>query len=96
MSLPTNLKDAILNTSSNTHRRFNIKSHVDNSVVAANVYLEEITDYTQQGDEVSASQLNESNALVNGLTLDVKSIQIINGPMPTTGGVEDRLYFSTE
>lgn len=95
MSLPTNLKNDILDESVNTVRRYNIRSTANDQIVSADVYLEEITEYEQEGDVISAAQLNESNELVNGLTLDVKSIQVLtSGQLPTIG-VEDRLYLTT-
>lgn len=95
MSLPTDLKNDILDETVNTVRRYNVRRTSDNQIINADVYLEEITEYEQEGDVISAAQLNESNALVNGLTLNVKSIQVLtSGPLPTTG-VEDRLYLTT-
>lgn len=58
MSLPTNLKDDILNQSVNTHRRYNIKKQSDGSTVQSDVYLEDITSYSQRGSEVGATLLN--------------------------------------
>lgn len=59
MSLPTNLKDDLLNTTVNTHRRYNIKKHSDDSTVQSDVYLEDITNYSQVGSEVGANIIND-------------------------------------
>lgn len=95
MSLPTNLKNDILDETVNTKRRYNVRRTSDDQIVQADVYLEEITVYEQEGDVISAAQLNESNSLVNGLTIDIKSIQVLtSGSLPAVG-VEDRLYLTT-
>ena len=95
MSLPTNLKNDILDETVNTKRRYNVRRTSDDQIVQADVYLEEITEYEQEGDVISAAQLNESNSLVNGLTIDIKSIQVLtSGSLPAVG-VEDRLYLTT-
>ena len=47
MSLPTNLKNDILDETVNTVRRYNVRRTSDNQIVEADVYLEEITEYEQ-------------------------------------------------
>ena len=65
MSLPTNLKDAILDTTQNTHRRYNVKSTSGDSVVLGDVYFDDITEYEQEGDELPAQMVNDANELIN-------------------------------
>lgn len=82
LPLPTNFQDDQLNTATNTHRRYAIKKHSDNTTLsnAGDVYLQEITSYTQNGTELSATVLNEICTLLNGLSNNgqITKIQLVN------------------
>lgn len=96
LPLPTNFKDDQLNTATNTHRRYAIKKHSDNTTLsnASDVYLQEITSYTQNGTELSATVLNEICTLLNGLSNNgqITAIQVVNS-LPAQG-VNGTLYLS--
>lgn len=68
MSLPVNYKDDLLDTTQNTHRRYAIKKTSDDSTIQADVYLEDITEYTQEGDNFGAQDLNNTNKAINDAT----------------------------
>ena len=59
-TLPTNFKDDILDTSVNTRRRYRIYENTDGTIE-----LEDVTEYSQVGDEFSAGQINATNTEVN-------------------------------
>ena len=66
MSLRTDFKDDVLDTTQNTNRVFNIKDSKGN-IVEGNVSLEDITEYTQEGDNYGANEVNEQNETINEL-----------------------------
>ena len=63
--LKTDYKDDVLDTSSNTKRIFNL---VDQSgdIVFANISIQDITKYIQNGDTFGAVDINATNEAVNG------------------------------
>jgi len=65
MSLPVNYQDDLLDTTQNTHRRYNIKKTSDDSTIQGDVYLEEITEYEQEGSNFGAQALNATNSAIN-------------------------------
>lgn len=60
-NLPVNFKDDIL-ASSNTKRKYQQTFNTDGSVS-----LEDVTQYTQNGSEFGASQVNQTNGAVNNI-----------------------------
>lgn len=92
MSLPTNYQDDIIDTSQTTKRLYNIKNASNNSSVASNVYLEDITPYSQRGTSFGASDVNNITSAVNGLTIDITEIHVSQN-LPSQG-VEGGLYFT--
>lgn len=92
MSLPTNLVDEQLDTSVNTKKHYAIKNVSDDSVVAADVYLEDNTTYSQQGSVVGSVIMNEITDDINKLNADVKAMVVVNS-LPSTG-TAGTLYFS--
>ena len=58
--LPTNFKDDILDTSVNTRRRYRVYENTDGTIE-----LEDVTEYSQVGDEFGAGQINAINTEVN-------------------------------
>lgn len=59
-TLPTNFKDDILDTSVNTRRRYRMYENTDGTIE-----LEDVTEYSQVGDEFGAGQINSTNTEVN-------------------------------
>lgn len=59
-NLPTNFKDDILNTSVNSKRKYRM---INNS--GGTVSFEDETDYTQEGSEFGAGQINATNDAIN-------------------------------
>ena len=92
MSLPTNYKDDILDTSQNTKRIYDIKRRSDDGVVAQDVYLVDKTAYNQRGNSFGATDVNNITSAVNGLTIDITEIHVSQNK-PVTG-VEGGLYFT--
>lgn len=58
--LPTNLKDDILDSSVNTRRKYRMIENGDGTVE-----FEDVTEYSQVGDEYGAGLINETNKQVN-------------------------------
>lgn len=59
-NLPTNFKDDILDASVNTRRRYRMYENTDGTIE-----LEDVTEYSQVGNEFGAGQINETNTEVN-------------------------------
>ena len=59
-TLPTNYKDDVLATSMGKKRRYNLIQNDDGTIS-----LEDVTEYTQEGDNYGAAQLNATNQAVN-------------------------------
>lgn len=59
-NLPTNFKDDILDTSVNTRRRYRVYENTDGTIE-----LEDVTEYSQVGDEFGSGQINAINTEVN-------------------------------
>lgn len=59
-NLPTNFKDDILNTSVNSKRKYRM---INNQ--GGTVSFEDETDYTQEGSEFGAGQINATNDAIN-------------------------------
>lgn len=62
MALKENYVDDILNTSKNTKRKYNMLSNSDGTVS-----LEDVTEYSQNGDNFGASDINITNKTINQL-----------------------------
>ena len=58
--LPTNLKDDILDSSVNTRRKYRMIENEDGTYS-----FEDVTEYSQVGDEYGAGLINETNRQVN-------------------------------
>ena len=58
--LKTNYKDDVLDTSKNTKRKYNTIQNSDGTIS-----LEDVTEYTQKGDDFGAADINATNAKVN-------------------------------
>ncbi len=67
--LRTNYANDVLDTTENTHRRYTIKKHSDDSVVESDVYLVDVTEYTSEGDNFGATDINATNTEVNSINL---------------------------
>ena len=63
--LKTDYKDDVLDTSSNTKRIFNLVDQSGN-IVFANISIQDITKYIQNGDTFGAADINATNEAVNG------------------------------
>lgn len=61
-NLPTNFKDDILNTSVNSKRKYQMINNPDETVS-----FEDETDYTQEGSEFGAGQVNQTNEAINNI-----------------------------
>ena len=59
-NLPTNFKDDILNTSVNSKRKYKMINNTGGTVS-----FEDKTDYTQEGSEFGAGQINATNDAIN-------------------------------
>lgn len=67
MSLATNYKDDILATSMSGKRRYNLVDENGN-IVAANVHIEDVSQYTQIGDNYGSDEINAQNEAINNHT----------------------------
>ena len=65
--LKTNYKDDVLDTSKNTKRKYNTIQNSDGTIS-----LEDVTEYTQKGDDFGAADINATNAKVNVLNESLK------------------------
>ena len=63
--LKTDYKDDVLDVSANVKRIFNLVDQ-DGKIVVANVSIQDITKYTQEGDTFGAADINATNEAVNG------------------------------
>lgn len=61
-NLPTNFKDDILNTSVNSKRKYKMINNTGGTVS-----FEDKTDYTQEGSEFGAGQVNQTNEAINNI-----------------------------
>lgn len=75
MSLPTNFKDDLLDTSKNTERVYDIVNALG-SVLQADVHLVEKTVYRQQGTELSAQDINAICETINSLLVALNGYKI--------------------
>lgn len=86
--LPTNLKDDILDSSVNTRRKYRMIENEDGTVE-----FEDVTEYSQVGDEYGAGLINETNKQVNAkvekavIVRDLKTI----GAITEEGYIPDAL-----
>lgn len=86
--LPTNFKDDILDTSVNTRRRYRVYENTDGTIE-----LEDVTEYSQVGDEFGAGQINATNREVNkrfDKNMIVRNLNTINA-ITKEGYVPDAL-----
>lgn len=65
-TLPTNYVDAVLNADVNTKRKYNMITNSDGTVS-----FEDVTDYTTEGSDYGANQINEQNGKINELSADL-------------------------
>ena len=63
--LKTDYKDDVLDVSANVKRIFNLVDQ-DGKIVVANVSIQDITKYAQEGDSFGAADINATNEAVNG------------------------------
>lgn len=63
--LKTDYRDDVLDVSANAKRIFNLVDQ-DGKIVVANVSIQDITKYTQEGDSFGAADINATNEAVNG------------------------------
>ena len=69
--LKTNYKDDVLDTSKNTKRKYNTIQNSDGTIS-----LEDVTEYTQKGDDFGAADINATNAKVNVLNDSLSDIDV--------------------
>lgn len=69
-TLRTNYQDDILDTSVNLRRKYLVTENEDGSVS-----LEDVTEYTQNGDVISAQDINAINGQVNTNTGEIDTIE---------------------
>ena len=67
-TLPVNFKDDILDASMNGRRRYQLISNSDGTYS-----LEDVTEYTQEGSNFGAAQINATNTAVNESIKDMGS-----------------------
>lgn len=67
MALKTNYKDDILDTSKNTNKVYTVVDETG-AIIHRRVSLNEVTEYSQEGDTFGASDINATNTEVNRLT----------------------------
>ena len=76
-NLPVNFKDDILNTSSNSKRKYNLVYNSDGTVS-----LEDVTVYSQKGSSFGAAQVNKTNTAINNIysqrMLDLEDVELVN------------------
>lgn len=65
--LPTNFLDDIMNVSMNGKRRYNLINNPDGTIS-----LEDVTKYDQVGSAFGGGQINQTNAVVNGLNEEME------------------------
>ena len=65
-TLPTNYVDAVLNADVNTKRKYNMITNSDGTVS-----FEDVTDYSTEGSNFGAVNINETNVAVNQLNTDL-------------------------
>lgn len=65
MALKTDYQDQILNTSVNTSRQYEVTNN-DNNTIS----LTDVSVYTQDGDDFTAAIINQTNDMVNQLSVD--------------------------
>lgn len=87
-TLPTNLKDDILDASVNQRRRYNMITNPDGTVE-----FEDVTAYSQVGSEYGAGLINETNKQINGKVDDSKIVRDLKtiGAMTQEGFIPDAL-----
>lgn len=67
--LKTNYKDDVLDTSKNTKRKYNTIQNSDGTIS-----LEDVTEYTQKGDDFGAADINATNAKVNEVNTNLTEL----------------------
>ena len=76
MPLKTDYKNFIPSTTTKIH---DIKQASDGTVINAEVILEDVTIYSQEGDAFGAGDINATNAQVNANTQSISDIGLILG-----------------
>lgn len=78
-NLPTNFKDDILNTSVNSKRKYQMINNPDETVS-----FEDETDYTQEGSDFGAGQINATNDAINKIyserILSLEEVALVTEP----------------
>lgn len=87
-TLPTNLKDDILDASVNQRRRYKMITNPDGTVE-----FEDVTAYIQVGSEYGSGLINETNKQINGKVDDSKIVRDLKtiGAMTQEGFIPDAL-----
>lgn len=80
--LKTDYQDDVLNTSSNTKRKYNMTTNADGTVS-----FEDMTVYTQEGDTFSAKDINATNEAVNECLKSVSDGKTVVAAAITEQGV---------
>lgn len=79
MSLKTDYKDDILDSSVNVNRTFSIIDNTTGQIIYPNVSLEETTVFSQEGDSHTSQITNEQNANINQINERVAGLGYQNG-----------------
>lgn len=98
MSLKTNYKDDLLDTSKNTSRVYDVKD-TSGTVLMSNVRLVDKTEYAQKGDNFGSAdinavttELNATSDAVSNLTLNIKYIKCVKALPADASSHRDTLY----
>lgn len=81
MTLKTDYKDDVLDTSVNTKRKYRMIQNDDGTVS-----FEDVTEYIQEGDSYGASEINMYNSIANA-SLQVVSFDPVTGELVTTSEI---------
>lgn len=81
MTLKTDYKDDVLDTSVNTKRKYRMIQNDDGTVS-----FEDVTEYIQEGDSYGASEINMYNSIANA-SLQVVSFEPVTGELVTTSEI---------
>lgn len=86
-NLRTDYSDDILNTEINTQRRFIVKDTETGNVIHQDVEIEEITEFSREGDEMGGDVINETN--LHLIAEDGLNFQFAKDPNGTDHGYID-------
>jgi len=86
-TLRTNYQDDILDTSVNLRRKYLVTENEDGSVS-----IEDVTEYTQNGDVISAQDINAINSQINTNTAGIETnLQSIGALTPRVATLENAI-----